>query len=200
MQLVFATNNIHKLSEINDLLGDSFTLLRLEDVGISEDIPEDFPTLEGNALYKAKYVHKKTGLNVFADDTGLEIEELNGAPGVHSARFAGNGKDFKANTEKVLRLMEGKKNRKAKFRTVIALIFDGSEYLFEGSVSGEILYSERGTGGFGYDPVFVPEGKTRSFAEMPLSEKNMISHRSRAFEKLILFLTSNSDGNNNKII
>jgi XTP/dITP diphosphohydrolase len=200
MQLVFATNNIHKLSEINDLLGDTFTLLRLEDVGIAEDIPEDFPTLEGNALFKAMYVHKKTGLNVFADDTGLEIEELNGAPGVHSARFAGTDKDFKANTEKVLRLMEGKKNRKAKFRTVIALIFNGSEYLFEGTVPGEILYSERGTGGFGYDPVFVPEGKTRSFAEMPLSEKNMISHRSRAFEKLIQFLTQNSGGNNNKII
>ncbi len=191
MQIVFATNNRHKLSEISDLLGNSFTLLTLKDVGITEDIPEDLPTLEGNALFKAKYTYSKTGMDVFADDTGLEIEALNGEPGVHSARFAGEEKDFHANTLKVLGLMKGKKNRKAKFRTVIALIMNGTEYLFEGIVSGNILPDERGSGGFGYDPVFVPEGKDKSFAEMSLSEKNMISHRARAFEKLKLFLSQN---------
>lgn len=191
MQIVFATNNRHKLSEISDLLGNSFTLLTLKDVGISEDIPEDLPTIEGNALFKAQYIYTKTGMNVFADDTGLEIEALNGEPGVHSARFAGEEKDFHANTLKVLGLMQGKKNRKAKFRTVIALIMNGSEFLFEGTVNGNILQEERGSGGFGYDPIFVPEGKERSFAEMSLSEKNLISHRARAFEKLKLFLSQN---------
>jgi XTP/dITP diphosphohydrolase len=191
MQIVFATNNRHKLSEISDLLGKSFTLLTLKDVGVSEDIPEDLPTIEGNALFKAQYIYSKTGLNVFADDTGLEIEALNGEPGVHSARFAGEEKDFHANTLKVLGLMQGKMNRKAKFKTVIALIMNGSEFLFEGTISGNILQEERGSGGFGYDPIFVPEGKDKSFAEMSLSEKNMISHRARAFEKLKLFLSQN---------
>ncbi len=199
MQIVFATNNEHKLSEISDLLGDSFTLLTLEDAGIAEDIPEDMPTLEGNALFKAKYIYKITGLNVFADDTGLEIEALGGEPGVHSARFAGKEKDFHANTEKVLKLMEGKNSRKAKFRTVIALIINGSEFLFEGTVSGTILHNERGSGGFGYDPIFVPEGKKRSFAEMSLNEKNLISHRARAFRKLKLFLSQNPATDNKKI-
>jgi XTP/dITP diphosphohydrolase len=189
MKIVFATNNEHKLEEISDLLGESFTLLNLKDVNIREEIPEDLPTLEGNALFKAKFIHNATGMNVFADDTGLEIEELNGRPGVHSARFAGEKKDFRANTEKVLALMKGKKNRHARFRTVIALIINGSEYLFEGIVSGTILNEERGKGGFGYDPVFVPEGGEKSFAEMSLSEKNMVSHRARAFEKLKLFLS-----------
>jgi XTP/dITP diphosphohydrolase len=191
MQIVFATNNRHKLSEISDLLGNSFTLLTLKDMGIGEDIPEDLPTIEGNALFKAQYIYEKSGMNVFADDTGLEIEALNGEPGVHSARFAGEEKDFHENTTKVLRLMQGKNNRKAKFRTVIALIMNGSEFLFEGTVTGNILQSERGSGGFGYDPIFVPEGQDKSFAEMSLSEKNMISHRARAFEKLKLFLSQN---------
>jgi XTP/dITP diphosphohydrolase len=199
MQLIFATNNDHKFSEISDLLGNSFTLLTLKEVGIEEDIPEDLPTIEGNALFKARYIYGKTGKNVFADDTGLEIEELNGDPGVHSARFAGKEKDFRANTRKVLRLMEGKNNRKAKFRTVIALIMNGSELLFEGTVSGIILSDERGTGGFGYDPIFVPEGENKSFAEMSLYEKNRISHRARAFEKLRLFLSRNSAPDNKKI-
>lgn len=191
MQIVFATNNRHKFSEVSDLPGNSFTLLTLKDVGIAEDIPEDLPTIEGNALFKAQYIYAKTGMNVFADDTGLEIEALNGEPGVHSARFAGEEKDFHANTLKVLRLMQGKKNRKAKFRTVIALIMNGSEFLFEGTVTGNILQEERGSGGFGYDPVFVPDGKDKSFAEMSPGEKNMISHRARAFEKLKLFLSQN---------
>jgi XTP/dITP diphosphohydrolase len=196
MQLIFATNNNHKFSEISDLLGNSFTLLSLKEVGIEEDIPEDLPTIEGNALFKAKYIYGKTGMNVFADDTGLEIEELNGDPGVHSARFAGSEKDFRANTRKVLSLLEGKTNRKAKFKTVIALVLNGSEFLFEGTVNGIILPEERGTGGFGYDPIFIPEGENKSFAEMSLNEKNRISHRARAFEKLRLFLYRNPASDN----
>jgi XTP/dITP diphosphohydrolase len=177
MKIIFATNNEHKLTEISDLLGNSFTLIRLKDLNINEDIPEDLPTLEGNALFKARYIHNLTGMNVFADDSGLEIEELNGEPGVHSARFAGEKKDFRANTQKVLNLMSGKKNRKAKFRTVIAFILNDREYIFEGSVSGTIINEERGKGGFGYDPVFVPKGKKETFAELSLYEKNKISHK-----------------------
>jgi XTP/dITP diphosphohydrolase len=199
MKIIFATNNEHKLMEISDLLGGSFTLLSLKDVNIKEDIPEDLPTLEENALFKAKYIHDATGMNVFADDTGLEVEELNGSPGVHSARFAGVQKDFSANTVKVLKLMKGKKNRKAKFRTVIALIVNGSEYLFEGIISGTILNEKRGTGGFGYDPIFVPEGENMTFAEMSLNEKNKISHRALAFEKLKLFLSQNVTPDNKAI-
>jgi XTP/dITP diphosphohydrolase len=199
MQIVFATNNEHKLTEISNLLGDSFTLLNLKDVKIADVIPENLPTLEGNATFKARYIHKRTGMNVFADDTGLEIEELNGRPGVHSARFAGVKKDFHANTEKVLKLMEGKKNRKARFRTVIALILNGSEFLFEGIVTGTILHREQGTGGFGYDPIFIPEGENKSFAEMSLNEKNSISHRAIAFKKLKVFLSRNTVRDNKEI-
>jgi non-canonical purine NTP pyrophosphatase, rdgB/HAM1 family len=199
MKIVFATNNQHKLMEISDLLGKSFILLNLKDVNINEEIPEDLPTLEGNALFKAKYIHKATGMNVFADDTGLEIEALNGRPGVHSARFAGVQKDFSANTEKVLKLMKGKKNRSAKFRTVIALILNGSEYFFEGMVTGKIIDEKRGSGGFGYDPIFIPEGKVLTFAEMSLSEKNKISHRALAFKKLKLFLSQNHVADNKAI-
>ncbi|MBA4321788.1 MAG: non-canonical purine NTP pyrophosphatase, RdgB/HAM1 family [Odoribacter sp.] len=189
MKIVFATNNEHKLTEIMDLLGDSFTLLSLKDINIREDISEDFPTLEGNALFKAKFIHNVTGMNVFADDTGLEIESLNGLPGVHSARFAGADKDFSANTEKVLILMKGKKNRRARFRSVIALILNGSEYFFEGIVQGTIINDKRGSGGFGYDPIFVPQGEKITLAEMSLNEKNRISHRALAFGKLKLFLS-----------
>ena len=199
MKIVFATNNEHKLMEINNLLGNSFTLLNLKEVHISEDIPEDMPTLEGNALFKANYIYMATGMNVFADDTGLEIEALNGSPGVHSARFAGVHKDFSANTEKVLKLMKGKKNRLAKFRTVIALILEGSEYIFEGIVNGKIMNQKRGTGGFGYDPIFVPDGENLTFAEMSLNEKNRISHRALAFEKLKLFLSQNNAPDNKEI-
>jgi len=199
MKLVFATNNDHKLKEINHLLGNSFTLLSLKEINITGDIPEDSPTLEGNALFKAKYIHLATGLDVFADDTGLEIEALNGDPGVHSARFAGNQKDFSANTKKVLKLMEGKKNREARFRTVIALIMNSKEYIFEGTISGKIGIEERGTGGFGYDPLFIPEGEKLTFAEMSLNQKSRISHRARAFEKLKMFLDQNATPDNKPV-
>jgi XTP/dITP diphosphohydrolase len=188
MTLVFASNNEHKIKEIKSLLGNSFTLLSLHDINIKEDIPEEEPQIEGNALAKARYVFNVSGLNVFADDTGLEIAELNGLPGVHSARFAGENKDSSANIEKVLSLLGNSKNRKARFRTVIALILEKKEYLFEGIVNGTIIKEKRGIEGFGYDPIFLPDGKTRTFAEMELSEKNTISHRALAFEKLKKFL------------
>jgi XTP/dITP diphosphohydrolase len=188
MQIVFATNNENKLREINHILGDSFKLLSLRDLKIEDDIPENEPTLEGNALHKARYVYDILKMNVFADDTGLEVEALDGIPGVHSARFAGEAKDSNANIDKLLALMAGTSNRKARFRTVIALIMDGNEQLFEGIVEGNIICEKRGKEGFGYDPVFIPEGKEKTFAEMPLNEKNLISHRARAFEKLKEFL------------
>ena len=188
MTLVFASNNEHKIKEIKSLLGNSFTLLSLHDINIKEDIPEEEPQIEGNALAKARYVFNVSGLDVFADDTGLEIAELNGLPGVHSARFAGENKDSSANIEKVLFLLGNSKNRKARFRTVIALILEKKEYLFEGIVNGTIIKEKRGIEGFGYDPIFLPDGKTRTFAEMELSEKNTISHRALAFEKLKKFL------------
>jgi len=163
-------------------------LLSLKDINIMDDIPEEEPQLEGNALSKARFVYNATGRDVFADDTGLEIDALNGMPGVHSARFAGEKKDSSANIEKVLSLLGNTKNRKARFRTVIALILDKKEYLFEGIVNGTIIHDKRGSEGFGYDPVFIPDGKTQTFAEMDLAEKNKISHRARAFEKLKDFL------------
>jgi XTP/dITP diphosphohydrolase len=188
MTLVFASNNKNKILEINSLLGNSFKLLSLNDVDITEDIPEEEPQIEGNALAKARFVNKTTGMNVFADDTGLEIAALNGLPGVHSARFAGEAKDSSANIEKVLSMLAGSENRKARFRTVIALILENNEYLFEGTVNGTIISEKRGSGGFGYDPIFIPDGKIRTFGEMDLSEKNSVSHRARAFEKLKFFL------------
>lgn len=188
MELVFATNNKHKIREITDLLDDNFRILGLADLNITEDIPEEADTLEENALFKARYVHERSGLNVFADDTGLEVTALGGAPGVYSARYAGEGKSFDDNIEKLLGAMQGADERSARFRTVIALILDGSEYLFEGTVEGEITRDRRGTGGFGYDPVFLASGHDRTFAEIPLSEKNTISHRARAMRKLLEFL------------
>jgi XTP/dITP diphosphohydrolase len=188
MTLVFASNNEHKIKEIKSLLGNSFTLLSLHDINIREDIPEEEPQIEGNALSKARYIFNVSGLNVFADDTGLEIAALNGLPGVHSARFAGENKDSSANIVKVLFLLGNSKNRKARFRTVIALILEKKEYLFEGIVNGTIIKEKRGIEGFGYDPIFLPDGKTCTFAEMELSEKNTISHRALAFEKLKKFL------------
>ena len=188
MTLVFASNNEHKIREINSLLGISFKLLSLSDINISEEIPEEEPLIEGNALSKARFVHNASGLDVFADDTGLEISALNGMPGVHSARFAGENKDSTANIEKVFSMLGDVYNREARFRTVIALILDKKEYLFEGIVNGTIIREKRGTKGFGYDPIFLPDGKIRTFAEMELTEKNTISHRARAFEKLREFL------------
>lgn len=189
MELVFATNNKHKIREISDLLDKNFRILGLADLGITEDIPEEAETLEENALFKARYVHEKTGLNVFADDTGLEVSSLGGAPGVYSARYAGESKSFDDNIEKLLREMMDLSERSARFRTVIALIIDGSEYLFEGTVEGEIIRERRGSGGFGYDPVFLASGYDLTFAEIPLSEKNRISHRAIAMRKLIGFLS-----------
>lgn len=188
MDLIFASNNKHKIKEINNILGNSFRLLSLSDVNIDEDIAENETTLEGNALAKARYVHEATGMDVFADDTGLEVEALGGRPGVHSARFAGENKNSDANIDKLLLLLEGKSNRNARFRTVIALILKGTEYLFEGIVNGSIIDEKRGSQGFGYDPVFIPENRGLTFAEMDLDAKNRISHRARAFEKLRAFL------------
>jgi XTP/dITP diphosphohydrolase len=200
MDIVFATNNENKLKEIKNILGNSFRLLSLKDFKIEDDIPENEPTLEENAMYKAKYIYKKLNMNIFADDTGLEIDALNGAPGVHSARFAGESKDSDANIEKVHSLMGSTKNRKARFRTVIALILDGKEFIFEGIVTGEIINEKRGSEGFGYDPVFVPEGRKHTFAEMTLDEKNLISHRARAFEKFRKFLSDYRQTNNKENI
>lgn len=189
-QIVFATNNAHKLSEVQAVLGDRFRLVTLAECGITEEIPEDAPTLEGNALQKARYVHERTGADCFADDTGLEVDALDGAPGVHSARYATDGHDFAANNRLLLRNLAGAADRSAHFRTVIALILDGREYLFEGRVDGRIAESEAGRGGFGYDPLFVPEGFDKTFAEMGADEKNAISHRGRAVRRLVEFLQS----------
>ncbi|MBK9388643.1 MAG: RdgB/HAM1 family non-canonical purine NTP pyrophosphatase [Bacteroidetes bacterium] len=188
MEIIFASNNDHKIREIRSIIDSSIKLLSLHDMNIREDIPEEEPNLEGNALAKARYVHRITGMNVFADDTGLEVDALGGLPGVKSARFAGESKDFSANIDKLLLMLGSNKNRKAQFRTVIALIWENEEYLFEGIVEGQIINERRGIEGFGYDPVFIPDGKTRTFAEMPLKEKNEVSHRARAFEKLRTFL------------
>lgn len=188
-KLVFATNNAHKLDEIRAILGDKVEVLSLKDIHCEADIPETADTLEGNAALKAEYIYKNYGLDCFADDTGLEVEALEGAPGVYSARYAGGeGHDSEANMKKLLAELEGKSNRKAQFRTAICLIEGGTEYLFEGVVKGEIIEKKRGCSGFGYDPVFVPEGYTETFAEMGSEEKNKISHRARATQKLCDYL------------
>lgn len=189
-ELVFATNNPHKLSEVQHLLGNSFHLLSLKDINFNDEIPEDYDTLEENALQKAQHIYTITKQNCFADDTGLEVEALNGRPGVYSARYAGESKDPKANIQKLLFELKDLENRKARFRTVIALIIDGKEHFFEGIVDGRIIEIERGVDGFGYDPVFLPDGYSSTFAEMNLSQKNKISHRARAMESLVNFLRS----------
>jgi len=194
-KLIFATNNLHKLEEIRDLLSDRYDIISLDKIGINEDIPETADSLEGNALQKARFVHKRTGANCFADDTGLEVDALDGAPGVYSARYASEKATFDDNMDKLLSSMENKDNRKAKFRTVIALIIDGNEYLFEGKVDGIILKSKKGADGFGYDPIFLPEGFEQSFAEMEASQKNAISHRGRSVVKLAHFLEGFAGGN-----
>jgi len=198
MQIVFATNNENKLREIRNILGNSFSLLSLGDLNIRDDIPENETTLEGNALQKARYIHRLLNMNVFADDTGLEIEALNGLPGVNSARFAGESKNSDANIDKALQMMGSTSNRMARFRTVIALILDDREYLFEGIIKGKIISERRGKEGFGYDPVFVPQGRDLTFAEMPLAEKNRISHRAKAFRKLRNFLLQYDNPDNKR--
>ena len=188
-KLVFATNNAHKLEEIRAILGDKVEILSLNDIHCHADIPETADTLEGNAALKAAYIYEHYGLDCFADDTGLEVEALNGAPGIYSARYAGGeGHDSEANMKKLLREMEGKENRRAQFRTAICLIERGKETLFEGIVKGEIIREKRGGSGFGYDPVFVPEGYTETFAEMGSEEKNKISHRARVVQQLCAYL------------
>lgn len=193
-KIVFATNNAHKLEEVQAILGDSYRLATPRGCGVAEEIPEDQPTLEGNALQKARYIHTRTGLDCFADDTGLEVDALGGAPGVRSARYAGEGHDFRANMDLLLQNMAGVPDgsRGARFRTVIALILDGKEYLFEGAIDGQITHRPAGEGGFGYDPVFRPDGYAVTFAQMSADEKNRISHRARAVARLAEFLKGRS--------
>lgn len=188
MKLVFATNNKHKLDEVQKIALRQIQIVSLADIQCHDDIPETADTLQGNALQKARYIKEKYGYDCFADDTGLEVEALNNAPGVYSARYAGPGHDAEANMQKLLREMEGQENRKARFRTVIALIVNEKEYLFEGEVKGVILTERRGEAGFGYDPLFCPEHHTLSFAEMGNELKNTISHRAEAVKLLSAFL------------
>lgn len=188
-KIVFATNNKHKLEEIREILGENFEIVSLKDIGCDVDIPETGKTLEDNALQKAEYVKQHYGLDCFADDTGLEVEALNGAPGIHSARYAeGTDHDSNANMDKLLKELGNNNNRKARFRTVIALLLNGETHLFEGIVNGKIIYEKHGTEGFGYDPIFVPDGYEQSFAELGMEIKNQISHRARAVKKLADFL------------
>lgn len=189
-KIVFATNNAHKLEEVTAILGNRIELLSLKDIHCHVDIPETADTLEGNALLKAQYIFENYQMDCFADDTGLEVEALNGEPGVYSARYAGDGHNAEANMLKLLHNMEGIENRKAQFRTVFALIIDGKEHLFEGFIKGEIIKTRRGNSGFGYDPIFVPEGYSQTFAEMGNELKNKISHRAIATNKLCKFLNS----------
>ena len=193
MKLVFATNNKHKLQEVRDIVGNRVEVLSLNDINCHDDIPETADTLQGNALIKARHIYDKYGLNCFADDTGLEVEALDGTPGVYSARYAGEECDSEANMLKLLQNLTGKNNRNAQFRTVIALIINGEEKLFNGIVKGTISDEKRGDSGFGYDPIFIPEGYTESFAQMSGEMKNSISHRFRATKQLSDYLKENYD-------
>lgn len=184
MKLVFATNNRHKLEEVRAILGNKIEVLSLNDIDCHDDIPETADTLEGNALIKARYIYEKFGVDCFADDTGLEVEALNGEPGVYSARYAGEDCNPEANMYKLLQNLTGENNRNAQFRTVIALIINGEEKLFNGIVKGTISREKMGNAGFGYDPIFIPEGFSESFAQMTSEMKNSISHRYRATEEL----------------
>lgn len=187
-RILAATNNEHKLAEIRSAAGPDFSILSLEDVGCREELPETMDTLEGNSLQKATYIFEKYGIPCFADDTGLEVESLDGAPGVYSARYAGEQRNSDDNIDLLLKNLEGKTNRRARFRTVITLLDVTGPHVFEGIVSGSIIHQRRGNGGFGYDPVFQPDGFSKTMAEMTMSEKNAISHRGRALKKLVLFL------------
>lgn len=188
MKLIFATHNINKLVEIQSLIPKNIELLSLTDIGCHDEIPETADTIEGNARQKALYVKENFGYDGFADDTGLEVEVLNGKPGVFSARYAGEDKKDADNIKKLLKNLSGKTNRQARFKTVICLVWGGKEYFFEGICRGKIIEEKRGEEGFGYDPIFVPEGQEKTFAEMQLSEKNSFSHRGKAVKKLIAFL------------
>ncbi|MFZ1527392.1 MAG: RdgB/HAM1 family non-canonical purine NTP pyrophosphatase [Ferruginibacter sp.] len=188
ISLIFATNNQNKVTEIRSVLGNDFSIVTLKEAGIHIDIPEPHDTLEANAKEKSSVIHTLTSKNCFSEDTGLEVEALNGEPGVRSARYAGDEADFKKNIEKLLQQMKGKSNRQARFRTVISLILDNSEYFFEGICHGMITEAEAGENGFGYDPVFIPNGASKTFAQMSMEEKNGYSHRKKATAKLIAFL------------
>ena len=186
-ELVFVTGNANKVKEIQNLMGTAYDFLSLKDIGCLEDVPETQPTIEGNALQKARYVKEKYGYDCFAEDTGLLVDALDGAPGVYSARYAGEAKDPQANMDKILEELGTTDNRTARFQTVIALILDGQEHCFEGVVEGSIRTERSGADGFGYDPIFEPEGLGRTFAEMTIEEKGVISHRGRATRKLQAF-------------
>jgi XTP/dITP diphosphohydrolase len=189
MKIVFATNNENKVKEISSILPASWEIVSLKTIGLFEDIPETQDTLEGNALQKVRFVKEKTGIDCFADDTGLEVKALNNEPGVYSARYAGNDRNDDRNIEKVLNKLENANDRSARFRTVIALILNGEEHQFEGIVEGRIVNEKRGSNGFGYDPIFEPENTGMTFAEMTMSEKNDCSHRARAFDKMASYLS-----------
>jgi XTP/dITP diphosphohydrolase len=191
-KILFATNNKHKLKEVREISGKSIEICGLQEVGFEGEVPETQTTLEGNAKQKARFIYEHTGLNCFADDTGLEIDALDGRPGVYSARYAGEACSFEDNIVKVLAEMEGKSDRNARFRCVVCLILDGKEYLFEGKIEGSLLTGKRGSDGFGYDPLFVPEGQAVTFAEMAPYLKNGISHRGRAINKMLRYLANNT--------
>jgi XTP/dITP diphosphohydrolase len=188
MKLIFATNNPHKVQEIQSAVGPALEVVSLAAAGIEIDIPEPHDSLVDNALEKSRTIHELTGENCFSEDTGLETDALNGEPGVKSARYAGDSKDFDSNIDKLLEKLGETNNRSARFRTVISLIWEGEEFQFEGICEGAITRERHGQGGFGYDPVFLPSGSTRTFAEMTLEEKNRVSHRKKAADKLVLFL------------
>jgi XTP/dITP diphosphohydrolase len=191
-KLVFATNNANKLAEVRSILEPQYTIISLKDLNCNDEIPETANTLQGNALLKATYIHDKFGLSCFADDTGLEVEGLDGQPGVYSARYAGEENNSVNNMSKVLSLLGNKKNRKACFRTVISLILDNSTLFFEGKIEGNIALAPKGDSGFGYDPIFIPDGYHLSFAQLSAEEKNQISHRRMAINKLIEYLQQNT--------
>lgn len=190
MKLIFATNNQHKVDEIRKVVGEKIEMSTMKEAGIDIDIPEPYLTLHENATHKSTTIFKLTGISCFSEDTGLEVEALNGEPGVKSARYAGEDRSFDANIDKLLGKLNTKENRKARFRTVISLIIDGKETFFEGICEGLIIDERRGHQGFGYDPVFIPNGSHKTFAEMDMDEKNLFSHRKKATEKLVAFLNT----------
>lgn len=188
---IFATNNKHKLEEIQQIVGDKLSILSLQDTNFREDIPENEPTIEGNALYKARFIYNRFGKDCFADDTGLEVVALNGEPGVLSARYAGEEKNYQSNNELLLKNLNPFPNKSARFKTVIACVLEGREYVFEGIIEGTIVNEPKGKNGFGYDPIFQPSGYQQTFAELSEEVKNTISHRARAMESLFMFLQQN---------